>query len=181
MEDRLFSLIKYVSESAREDGERMETRLVTRIKEVNESAREDRYRTHRNLDAVYEQLIWIVGEIKGISKRLDALEEKAKPEVKPEAKPKNTVDNSKLFLEWRKDRVRMDKDGGLITLTDMWRSFRYWYDESPKAEKKLSLGAFSNEIQKVFGYPKDGKIYSGLFVFNTEEDVQAHDESKTLP
>jgi hypothetical protein len=159
----------------------MEVSLISLLREVNNNAREDRYRTHRNLDAVYEQLIWIVGELRGITKRLDALEEKPKPEVKPQVKPKNTVDNSTLFLEWRNARVRIDKDGGLITVGDLWRSFRYWYDASPKIEKKLSQSAFLDEMTKALGLPKDGKIYSGLFVFNTEEDVEAHDASKTLP
>ena len=75
--------------------------LLDIIKDVVDSAKEDRYRTHRNLDAVYEQFIWIVGEIKSISKRLDALEEKLKPEVKPEnitnSKQRHTMNQTNHF------------------------------------------------------------------------------------
>lgn len=57
----------------------MEDNLLGRIDDLNVSAREDRYRTFRDIDNIFESLIFIVRELKKLDKRLTALENQKHP------------------------------------------------------------------------------------------------------
>jgi hypothetical protein len=91
-------------------------------------------------------------------------------------KYRDTFDTlNKFWLE----RCRDEKDSTEIaTVSDVWRAYRYWHEAVGGGGKKLSQVEFMKRFNEecVMRQPKGGKNYEGLFVFNTEEDVIAHDE-----
>jgi hypothetical protein len=42
--------------------------------------------------------------------------------------------------------------------------------------KKLSQVELVRRLEDEFGKPSQGKFYTGVFVFNTEEEVEQYDE-----
>ena len=80
------------------------------------------------------------------------------------------------YAKFRFGRMRVDRDSDeKCTLTDIWRAYRYWYEAVGGAGKKLTQADLNRRLEDEFGRPKESRYYSGLFVFNTEEDADAYD------
>jgi len=93
-------------------------------------------------------------------------------------KYRDTFDSLNKFCQ---ERCRIDPDSDEhATVSDVWRAYRYWHEAVGGAGKKLSQVEFLKRFNEEFyqGVPKQGKIYNGLLVFNTEEDVETYEESK---
>lgn len=85
------------------------------------------------------------------------------------------------YAKFRYSRMRVDRDSDeQSTLNDVWRSYRYWQEAVGGAGKKLTQAELQRRLEDEFGKPSQGKYYSGLIVFNTEEDVEQYDEQKKL-
>ena len=85
------------------------------------------------------------------------------------------------YAKFRFGRMRIDRDSDeKATLSDIWRAYRYWYEAVGGAGKKLTQAELNRRLEDEFGKPKESKFYSGLFVFNTEEDAEAYDEERRL-
>ena len=85
------------------------------------------------------------------------------------------------YAKFRFGRMRIDRDSDeKATLSDIWRAYRYWYEAVGGAGKKLTQAELNRRLEDEFGKPKESKFYSGLFVFNTEEDAETYDEEKRL-
>lgn len=93
------------------------------------------------------------------------------------------------FDTWVKARVRVDKESDVQSaVTDIWRSYKYWYNWAAPVGRKFSQAEFIRKCEEVFGEPKSGDrrgggkfyFYSGMFVFDTDEDVEAFDHQKDL-
>jgi P4 family phage/plasmid primase-like protien len=83
------------------------------------------------------------------------------------------------YAKFRFGRMRIDRDSDeKATLSDIWRAYRYWYEAVGGAGKKLTQAELNRRLEDEFGKPKESKFYSGLFVFNTEEDAEAYDEER---
>ena len=80
------------------------------------------------------------------------------------------------YAKFRFGRMRVNHSSDeKCTLTDIWRAYRYWYEAVGGAGKKLTQADLNRRLEDEFGRPKESKYYSGLFVFNTEEDADAYD------
>ncbi len=85
------------------------------------------------------------------------------------------------YAKFRFGRMRIDRNSDeKVTLSDIWRAYRYWYEAVGGAGKKLTQADLNRRLEDEFGKPKESKFYSGLFVFNTEEDAEAYDEEQRL-
>lgn len=85
------------------------------------------------------------------------------------------------YAKFRYSRMRVDRDSDeQSTLNDVWRSYRYWQEAVGGVGKKLTQAELQRRLEDEFGKPSQGKFYSGLIVFNTEEDVEQYDEQKRL-
>jgi len=85
------------------------------------------------------------------------------------------------YAKFRFGRMRVDRNSDeKVTLSDIWRAYRYWYEAVGGAGKKLTQADLNRRLEDEFGKPKESKFYSGLFVFNTEEDAEAYDEEQRL-
>ena len=85
------------------------------------------------------------------------------------------------YAKFRFGRMRIDRDSDeKATLSDIWRAYRYWYEAVGGAGKKLTQAELNRRLEDEFGKPKESKFYSGLFVFNTEEDAETYDEERRL-
>lgn len=85
------------------------------------------------------------------------------------------------YAKFRFSRLRVDRDSDeQITLTDIWRAYRYWYEAVGGAGKKLQQVELNRRLEDEFGKPSQSKFYAGLVVFNTEEDAEKYDEEKLL-
>ena len=83
------------------------------------------------------------------------------------------------YAKFRFGRMRVNRDSDeKCTLTDIWRAYRYWYEAVGGAGKKLTQADLNRRLEDEFGRPKESKYYSGLFVFNTEEDADAYDTER---
>jgi len=83
------------------------------------------------------------------------------------------------YAKFRFGRMRVDRDSDeKCTLTDIWRAYRYWYEAVGGAGKKLTQADLNRRLEDEFGRPKESRFYSGLFVFNTEEDADAYDAER---
>jgi len=93
-------------------------------------------------------------------------------------KYRDTFDSLNKFCQ---ERCRIDPTSDEeATISDVWRAYRYWHEAVGGSGKKLSQVEFLKRFNEEYyqGQPKQGKIYSGLFVFNTEEDASAHDSER---
>lgn len=93
-------------------------------------------------------------------------------------KYRDTFDSLNKFCQ---ERCRIDKDSDEhATVSDVWRAYRYWHEAVGGSGKKLSQVEFTKRFNEEYyqGQPKQGKQYNGLFVFNTEEDVETYEENK---
>jgi hypothetical protein len=80
------------------------------------------------------------------------------------------------YAKFRFGRMRVNRDSDeKCTLTDIWRAYRYWFEAVGGAGKKLTQADLNRRLEDEFGRPKESKYYSGLFVFNTEEDADKYD------
>jgi P4 family phage/plasmid primase-like protien len=85
------------------------------------------------------------------------------------------------YAKFRYGRMRVDRDSDeKVTINDVWRAYRYWYEAVGGAGKKLTQAELNRRLEDEFGKAKEGKFYSGVFVFNTEEDTEAFDEERKL-
>lgn len=85
------------------------------------------------------------------------------------------------YAKFKSARIRMQKDSDeQVTLNDIWRSYRYWYDAVGGAGKKLQQADLMRRLDTDLGKPSQGKFYRGLVVFNTEEDVETYDTNLTV-
>ena len=87
------------------------------------------------------------------------------------------------YAKFRYGRIRVDRDSDeQCSIADIWRSYRYWNEAvGGGAGKKLTQAEVVKRLEDEFGKASQGKFYTGLFVFNTEEDVEAHDEQRRGP
>lgn len=93
-------------------------------------------------------------------------------------KYRDTFDSLNKFCQ---ERCRIDPTSDAeATVSDVWKSYRYWHEAVGGSGKKLSQVEFLKRFNEEFyqGQPKQGKAYPGLFVFNTEEDVTSHDNER---
>jgi P4 family phage/plasmid primase-like protien len=93
-------------------------------------------------------------------------------------KYRDTFDSLNKFCQ---ERCRIDKDSDeTSTVSDVWKAYRYWHEAVGGGGKKLAQVEFMKRFSEEYygGQPKGGKIYDGLFVFNTEEDVVSYDEMR---
>jgi P4 family phage/plasmid primase-like protien len=80
------------------------------------------------------------------------------------------------YAKFRFGRIRVNRDSDeQVSLTDIWRAYRYWYDAVGGAGKKLQQAELNRRLEDEFGKPSQGKFYAGVVVFNTEEDAEAYD------
>jgi len=85
------------------------------------------------------------------------------------------------YAKFKGARIRMQKDSDeQVTLNDIWRSYRYWYDAVGGAGKKLQQADLQRRLEIDLGKPSQGKFYRGLVVFNTEEDIETYDTNQTV-
>ena len=83
------------------------------------------------------------------------------------------------YAKFRFSRIRVNRDSDeQVSLTDIWRAYRYWYDAVGGAGKKLQQAELNRRLEDEFGKPSQGKFYAGVVVFNTEEDVETYDTSQ---
>ena len=83
------------------------------------------------------------------------------------------------YAKFRFGRMRIDRDSDeQTTLTDVWRSYRYWYEAVGGAGKRLTMAELTKRLEDEFGKLSQGKYYRGVVVFNTEEDVEEYDTAK---
>ena len=84
------------------------------------------------------------------------------------------------YAKFRYGRIRVDRDSDeQCSIADVWRSYRYWNEAvGGGAGKKLTQAELVKRLEDEFGKASQGKFYTGIFVFNTEEDVEAYDEQK---
>lgn len=80
------------------------------------------------------------------------------------------------YARFRYGRMRVNRDSDESTsMADIWRAYRYWYEAVGGAGKKLAQAELNRRLEDEFGKPKEGKYFMGVFVFNTEEDVDEYD------
>jgi len=94
-------------------------------------------------------------------------------------KYRDTFDSLNKFCQ---ERCRIDPTSDeAATVSDVWKSYRYWHEAVGGSGKKLSQVEFLKRFNEEYyqGQPKQGKNYPGLFVFNTEEEVTEHDASRS--
>jgi len=85
------------------------------------------------------------------------------------------------YAKFRYGRIRVDRDSDKqCTVTDVWRSYRYWQEAVGGVGKKLTQVELVRRLEDEFGKATQGKFYTGVFVFNTEEEVEEYDEEKRL-
>ena len=85
------------------------------------------------------------------------------------------------YAKFRFGRMRVNRDSDeKCTLTDIWRAYRYWYEAVGGAGKKLTQADLNRRLEDEFGRAKESKYYSGLFVFNTEEDADSYDAERLV-
>jgi phage/plasmid-associated DNA primase len=95
-------------------------------------------------------------------------------------KYRDTFDTLNKFCQ---ERCRIDPGSDEDTsVSDVWKAYRYWHESVGGSGKKLSQVEFLKRFNEEYyqGQPKQGKMYSGLQVFNTEEDVAEYDNGKNL-
>jgi len=93
-------------------------------------------------------------------------------------KYRDTFDSLNKFCQ---ERCRIDPTSDAdASVSDVWKSYRYWHEAVGGSGKKLSQVEFLKRFNEEFyqGQPKQGKIYTGLSVFNSEEEVTEHDNSR---
>jgi P4 family phage/plasmid primase-like protien len=94
-------------------------------------------------------------------------------------KYRDTFDSLNKFCQ---ERCRIDATSDEATnVSDLWKAYRYWHEAVGGGNKKLAQAEFIKRFNEEYyqGTPRQGgKIYNGLFVFNTEEDVAAYDEDR---
>ena len=85
------------------------------------------------------------------------------------------------YAKFRYGRIRVDRDSDKqCTITDVWRSYRYWQEAVGGVGKKLTQAELVRRLEDEFGKATQGKFYTGVFVFNTEEEIEEYDEEKRL-
>jgi P4 family phage/plasmid primase-like protien len=83
------------------------------------------------------------------------------------------------YAKFRYGRMRVDRDSEeRSTINDIWRAYRYWYEAVGGAGKKLTMAELLRRLEDEFGKPKEGKYYSGVFVFDTEEAAEGYDQER---
>jgi hypothetical protein len=85
------------------------------------------------------------------------------------------------YAKFRYGRIRVDRDSdSQCRITDIWRSYRYWQEAVGGVGKKLTQVELVRRLEDEFGKASQGKFYTGVFVFNTEEELEQYDEEKRL-
>jgi phage/plasmid-associated DNA primase len=83
------------------------------------------------------------------------------------------------FAKFKASRIREDKSSTDTTpLSNFWRAYKYWLESVGGAGKKLSQTELVRRLEDEFGKPGDGKSYAGIFVFNTDEEVEEYTEDQ---
>ena len=90
-------------------------------------------------------------------------------------------DSFDSFAKFRNSRIRINRDSDEQTsITDIWRSYRYWQEAVGGAGKKLTQAELILRLQSEFGQARQNKFYTGVLVFNTDEDIEQYDQSKIV-
>jgi len=85
------------------------------------------------------------------------------------------------FAKFKGSRVRLDRASTDTTaLGNFWRAYKYWLEAVGGVGKKLTQAELVRRLEDEFGKPTDGKSYTGIFVFNTDEEVEQYDEDQRL-
>jgi len=85
------------------------------------------------------------------------------------------------YAKFRFGRIRVDRDSDKqCSITDVWRSYRYWQEAVGGVGKKLTQVELVRRLEDEFGKASQGKFYTGVFVFNTEEEVEQYDEEQRM-
>ena len=85
------------------------------------------------------------------------------------------------FASFKNARIRQERESdGITNLTDFWRAYKYWVEAVGGVGKKLTQKELLRRLEDEFGKPTNGKSYTGIFVFNTDEDLEAYDEELRL-
>lgn len=85
------------------------------------------------------------------------------------------------FAKFKGSRIRLDRASTDTTaLGNFWRAYKYWLEAVGGVGKKLSQAELVRRLEDEFGKPTDGKSYTGIFVFNTDEEVEQYDEDQRL-
>jgi hypothetical protein len=79
----------------------------------------------------------------------------------------------------RKIPVDQATDADKTSYFDLWRAYRYWRELASSTHKKLTQVEFMKLLDAQFGKPEDGKYYSGMYVFNTQEDIDEFDKDNS--
>ena len=76
--------------------------------------------------------------------------------------------------------MRYEKDSDdQCTINDIWRAYRYWHEAvGGSGGKKLSQSELLKRLEDQFGKARQGKFFPGVFVFNTEEDLEDYERGK---
>jgi len=85
------------------------------------------------------------------------------------------------FAKFKGSRIRQDRASTDTTaLTNFWRAYKYWLEAVGGVGKKLNQAELVRRLEDEFGKPGDGKSYTGIFVFNTDEEVEQYEEDQRL-
>jgi P4 family phage/plasmid primase-like protien len=85
------------------------------------------------------------------------------------------------FAKFKGSRIRQDRASTDTTpLSNFWRAYKYWLEAVGGAGKKLGQTELLRRLEEEFGKPGDGKSYTGIFVFNTDEDAEQYDEDQKV-
>ena len=85
------------------------------------------------------------------------------------------------FAKFKGSRIRLDRSSTETTaLGNFWRAYKYWLEAVGGVGKKLSQAELVRRLEDEFSKPPDGKSYTGIFVFNTDEEVEQYDEDQRL-
>jgi P4 family phage/plasmid primase-like protien len=78
---------------------------------------------------------------------------------------------------FRFGRIRQNKSSdNLLPFDDIWRAYRRWNEEVGGNGKKLTQKELMQRLEDEFGKPRENKYFSGVFVFDSAEDLEEYDK-----
>ena len=81
------------------------------------------------------------------------------------------------FASFKNARVRQERESESTTnVNDFWRAYKYWVEAVGGVGKKLTQKELVARLESEFGKPTNGKSYTGIFVFNTDEELETYEE-----
>ena len=87
------------------------------------------------------------------------------------------------FASFKGARIRCEPASDITTnINNFWTAYKYWVEAVGGVGKKLTQKELIRRLEDEFGKPSNGKSYTGICVFNTDEEVELYDEEKkTIP